>query len=330
MSASRRWRRRFMQTLLVYLGTGGTAFFLPPLISERQNAAAVPFQMRPSPKELEIYERARSVVDLTHEELLQTYADDLRDIDFTADQQEFAPLLQMVGDNVAAFFRDLPNTVSKEQVRRERLRIDGKVEDSLTQDYYYSAYQDELGNWEEGRTDNKGRDIPPELMSRISFLTIGFASVSLPFHPKHQFGCRFRYLGRQRSEPFAQMIAFAQKPGISDIVCSFSTHITAPAQLLYQGFAWVDPRTHQIVRMRTSLLAPRPDIFLTAVNSDIRFDEVRFQSVTAAFWLPREVVVNIFFYGQLYRNRHRYSDYQVATVAVEQKIAPPVIKKAPY
>jgi hypothetical protein len=165
----------------------------------------------------------------------------------------------------------------------------------------------------------------------MSFLTIGFASATLHFHPKHQFGCRFRYLGRQRSEPYAQVIAFAQNPGISDIVCTFTTHLSrAPARLMYQGFVWVDPRSHQIVRLWENLLAPRTDVFLASASTDVRFGEVSFQSVSQEFWLPREVVVTLLFYGQQYRNRHRYSDYQVATVAVEEKIAPPVIKKAPH
>ena len=301
-------------------------------VFERENAAAAPRQTQPATSaETEIYARARTVIDLTREELLKTYGDELRDVEFAADQQEFAPLLQKVGDNVEAFFRDLPNTVSKEQVRRERLRIDGRVEESVAQDYYYSAYQDKLGNWEEGRTDSKGRDIPPERMSHLSFLTSGFVSVPLHFHPKHQFGCGFRYLGRQRSEPFAHVIAFAQKPGVSDIVCTFTSYLTTvQTRLLYQGFVWVDPRSYQILRLWECLLAPRTDVFLASANSDVQFSEVHFQSVSQAFWLPREVVVTLMFYGQLYRNRHRYSDYQVATVNVEEKIAPPVIKKAPY
>ncbi len=307
------------------------ALFLSPLVSEQKTAAAVQAQPQPaSSTEMEIYLRARSVIDLTREELLQTYVDDLKDVEFKESPTELESILQKVGENVAAFFRDFPNTVSREQVRRELLRIDGRVLDSITQNYNYSAYLDKSGNWEEGRTDSSGRDIPPERMSGLSFLTSGFASVSLHFHPKHQFGCRFRYLGLQRSEPYAHVIAFAQKPGISDIVCTFSTELRpAPARLLHQGFAWVDPSSYQILRMRLNLLAPRSDIFLAAANSDVRFSEVRFQSVTAAFWLPREVVVTLLFYGQLFRNRHRYSDYQVATVAVEEKFAPPAVKKKP-
>jgi hypothetical protein len=329
MKTRQRLRKCLHHAHSPFLGTGLAALLLFPPISIYDNAAAVLEQMQGvSPNEIELYMRAQSVVDLTRQELLKNYAGELRDVEFEENSGELEPILQSVGKNVAAFFRDFPNTVSKEQVWRERLKVDGSVQDSVTQHYNYSAYMDKWGGWEEGRTDNNGHDIPPESMAKLSFLTSGFASVSLHFHPKHQFGCRFRYLGRQRAESHAYVIAFAQRPGISDIVCTFSTELRpGPAKLLYQGFAWVDPDSFQIVRMRLSLLAPRNDVLLAAANSDVTFGEVRFESVATPFWLPREVVVTLFYYGQLYRNRHRYSDYQVATVAVEQKIAPPVVKK---
>ena len=294
-----------------------------------EEAAARPGQAQPSTlNEMEIYMRARTVIGLTHEELLQTYPDDLRDLELTENQQELEPLLQKVGENVERFFRDLPRTISREQVRRELLSTDGTVDESVTQNYNYTAYMDKISGWEEGRTDSGGRDIPPERMSRLSFLTSGFASASLYFHPKHRFGCSFRYLGRQRNEPYDHVIAFAQKPGVSDIVGNFTSLLhPAPARLLYQGFVWIDPNSHQILRLRENLLAPRTDAFLAAAISDIWYGEVRFQSVAVPFWLPREVVVTLQFAGQKYRNRHRYSDYQVFTIAVEEKIAPPVVKK---
>ena len=96
---------------------------------------------------------------------------------------------------------------------------------------------------------------------------------------------------------------------------------------MYQGFAWVNPASCQIVRLRQWLLAPRADALLAEADSDILFGEVRFQSVAGSFWLPREVVVTLRFSGQLYRNRHRYADYRVFTVEVEQKVAPPAVKK---
>ncbi len=278
--------------------------------------------------EMEVYQRARTVVDLTPRELLQNYGDELRDLELAENQEALDLLLRMTGENVERFFRDIPNTIAREQVRRERLRFDGSVEESVTQNYNYTAHLAGLGGWEEARTDTKGRDIAPELMSRQSFLTSGFAAATLYFHPQHQFGCRFRYLGRQRTGPRNHVIAFAQKPGIADVVGHFlSPFRSVPSPLLYQGFVWVDPSSYQIVRLRQNLLAPLIDVFLTVASSDISYSEVRFQSVDIPFWLPQRVVVDLRFAGQRYRNRHTYSDYQVFTVAVEQKIIPPVVKK---
>jgi len=280
--------------------------------------------------EMEIYARARTVVDLTREELLQAYSTELRNLEFEENQQELDSLLADAGERVAAFFRDFPNTVSREQVRRERLGNDGKVMDSVTQSFNYSVSLDKAGNLEESRTGSGGRTIPPERMSVTSFLTSGFVNLPIYFHPSHQFSSRFRYLGRELAEPRAYVIAFAQKPEIADIVGTFSTtdiRVPAHAQLLYQGFAWVDPKTCQIVRMRTDLLAPRNDALLARATSEVWFGEVRFKSIPETFWLPQEVVVTLETYGLAFRNRHRYSDYAVLTVAVQDKIIPPVIKK---
>jgi len=280
--------------------------------------------------EMEIYARARTVVDLTREELLQAYSTELRNLKFEENQQELDSLLANAGERVAAFFHDFPNTVSREQVRRERLGNDGRVIDSVTQSFNYSVSLDKIGNPEESRTGSGGRTIPPERMSVASFLTSGFASLPIYFHPSHQFGSRFRYLGRELAAPRAYVIAFAQKPGIADVVGTFSTTdipIPIQAQLLYQGFAWVDPKTYQIVRMRTDLLAPRNDALLARATSEVWFGEVRFKSIPETFWLPQEVVVTLETYGRLFRNSHRYSDYQALTVAVQDKITLPVIKK---
>ena len=99
-----------------------------------------------------------------------------------------------------------------------------------------------------------------------------------------------------------------------------------PNPLYYQGLAWVDPDTFQILRLRTDLLVPRTDIGLARQTSEIWFSEVRFQSVPRVFWLPREVVVNNESLSQHSRNRYRYSDYQVFSISVEEKFHPPVKK----
>jgi hypothetical protein len=283
-------------------------------------------QIRPS--EIEIYKSARTVTDFSQEELLGSYPEILRDIELTDNQQEMESLLHNIGENVEIFFRDLPNTISKEQVRREQLKKNGSTVESVAQTFNYTAYLDERGVWSEGRTDSRGKDIPLERMSGLSFMTKGYTSASLYFHPKRQFACRFRYLGRERSKPYNHVIAFAQKPEIGSIYGTLSEErLAVPAHLLCQGFIWVDPGSYQIVRMQQYLLAPRIDAYLDNLNSNILYSEVYFKSIARPFWLPREVVVDFTFMGQRFRNRHRYSDYQVFTVAVEEKITPGVPKK---
>ncbi len=278
--------------------------------------------------EVAIYNSARSVIDLTRAELLKSYPTEMKNVDFDENSGILNSLLEKIGENVETFFRNFPNTLSKEQVRREFIDRDGKVSDFKTQDFIYSVYSEKNGAWQETRTDTRGREIKAEQMSRTSLLTSGFASMSIYFRPRHQFGCRFRYLGRDESRRRAHVIAFAQRPGFTDVVGIFtSLFVVGQAHLLYQGFAWIDPETFQIVRMVTDLLAPRRDILLMRATSELSFGEIRFESVQESFWLPQEVVVTMETNGSLFRNRHRYSDYRLFTVGAQDKITPPVIKK---
>ena len=106
--------------------------------------------------------------------------------------------------------------------------------------------------------------------------------------------------------------------------------MVAPAVILYQGLAWVDRRTCQIVRIRTDLLTPRTDLGLLRQTTEVRFGEVHFQSTPETFWVPQEVVItNSVTNGRTYRNRHHYSDFQVFLVESSEKIELPKIKKEP-
>jgi hypothetical protein len=282
------------------------------------------------PAELAAYAKARTVVDLTNAELLQEYPEELGGLEFDKDHELLTQLLSRVRERVAALFRDYPKTTSKEQVRREVLSRDDRVQDSVTQNYYYSVYPRELGLWEEARTDNRGRPIPPEKMRGSSLLTSGFASAGIFFHPIHQAGSSYRYLGWQSKEPYSHVIAFAQRPGIAQVTGSFiSDSMLLSTSILFQGIAWIDPVSYQIIRMRTDLLAPRPDVMLYQQTTEIWFSEVHFGATRQAFWVPREVVVTIWWSNLKYRNRHRYSDHQVFMVETQEKIELPKIKKHP-
>jgi hypothetical protein len=230
---------------------------------------------------------------------------------------------------VEAFFREFPNTASKEQVRFERLGNNGRVHDSTRKNYNYLLLvnPDDAGiKFREDRTDSKGHPVNPEAMSGY-VTSSGYAGLCVFLHPRHRFGSRFRYLGRQASEPCAHVIAFAQKPEVRDVLAHFIDIQWGSRPLLFQGIVWVDPATNQIVRMRTDLLAPDTGVGLMRQSSDILLSEVHFDAIPQTFWLPSEVTVIWILPGTTFRNRHRYSDYKLFTIESYDKIGQPQIKK---
>lgn len=291
-------------------------------------AAQVNLSKLLSDRELEIYANARTVVDMTSDELIRAYPRECADLALDDNQEELPALLWEAAERVKALVRDIPNTTSREQVRRERLRNKLTVDDTSTRTYNYLVLSSMSGPWEEIRTDSKGRPINVFDAQDEFFMTSGFAGLVLFFHPGSVTTCRFRLLGRQRSEPGAYLIAFAQRPD-GPAVGSMRTPLmsTSAVSIMYQGLAWVDPRTHQILRMRTELLAPRIDVYLARQTTEIWYAEVRFASSAQTFWLPREVLATFEWRGQVYRNRHLYSDYLVFSVESQDKLVQPKIKK---
>jgi hypothetical protein len=115
-------------------------------------------------------------------------------------------------------------------------------------------------------------------------------------------------------------VAFAQKPGLADLFVTMIGTRGTKIHMLAQGVAWLDKYNFQIIRMRTDLLAPRPEISLDRQTTEVAFNQVQLPDVAAPLWLPSEVKVNIKFkshdperklsYEQSFQNEHRYSDYR--------------------
>ena len=107
-------------------------------------------------------------------------------------------------------------------------------------------------------------------------VTLGFASDPLIFHPDYLAGSSLRLLGRQGLNGHDTLvIAFAQLPATAKMLEEFKTS-SGSAVVLIQGVAWVDAVSYQVLRMRTDLLKPAPEVHLEAQTTDVRFGEVRF------------------------------------------------------
>jgi hypothetical protein len=122
---------------------------------------------------------------------------------------------------------------------------------------------------------------------------------------------RFRYLGHQHMDGHATIVvAFAQIP---DKV-RFPGEVKLQGQsvpAIYQGIAWVDESDFRIVRLRTDLLAPRPDIYLRTLTREVQFSEVRLPETAEPVWLPQEVTVTTDFKNQVMQQIYKYSGFRL-------------------
>jgi hypothetical protein len=264
--------------------------------------------------------KSLAIVDLSTDELRRQHRAELGRLEFADDPQELRVLVRKTGENVDAFFRNVQNTASKEEILAQRLKLTGKVEASSHSScsYLLLARPDRIGMlFEEDRADRKNRPIKFGKLEEY-VVTSGFASQCMFLHPDHQYSSRFRYLGKL---PSAHVIAFAQKPDARDFLNFING--TEPTPVLLQGLVWIDPVTYQIVRMRTDLLEPDTRNGVARQTTESWLSEVRFDGVPQAFWLPRQVVVTIEYRQKIFRNEHRYSGYKLFSVSSFDKIVKP-------
>ena len=251
-------------------------------------------------------------------------------------QAELPRILQKVGVNVEAFFENFPNTASVEKISMERLAVasgmgalgwpSAGIRESHTQKFRYLALPrpaNEGVGLDEYRTDSKGQVVEPGGLGVGHFVTKGFVSVPLGFHPEYQAGSTFRYLGRQViNKRQSHVVAFAQRPGIARIGQRISFGTTS-LLVLVQAIAWIDASDYQILRMRTDLLPSKENVGPKRDTTEIEFRTVRFKESTQMLWLPYEVAVSVDWRGNVYQNRHRYSDFRLFTVSTQQKLQAP-------
>ena len=251
---------------------------------------------------------------------------ELKDLAPAKDQAPLNSLLSAVGKNVEAYFRNFPNTVSLEAIHQEKLSHKGKVGGSLDQKFHYLCLmpkeESELG-FTEYRAGLSGDVGLPRGLNDGFMLTSGFASASLLFHPVYQAESTFRYLGRQKIDGRDTfVIAFAQRPEKARLNGVFKMGETSMATFS-QGLAWVDSESYEIIRLRTDLLKPLPEVRLEKETTEIDFSENHFKSTAEGFWLPREVKVSVVWNGKSLRNEHEYSDFKLFSVGATEKIGKP-------
>lgn len=245
-------------------------------------------------------------------------------------QEELPVLLGKVGDIIQDSAKKLPNLTSREEVTQMRvctnpLSYGGCLDSEQHREFNYlilSHVNQETGALlEEYRTDLKNRRIDSADPDAGLPKGQGYAAMWLVFAPSRRPESDFRYLGQQKVDKrkTAFVVAFAQKPDAA----RFPGEILLQRRSVpvwYQGIAWIDASGFQIMRMRTDLLAPRPEIHLQRLTSEIQFGEVHIPKLENALLLPVEVDLTLEINAEVFKEVHSYSNYRL--YGVETRIVP--------
>ena len=285
--------------------------------------------LRLTPSEIEIYEGAQTLIDWSPRQIHNCPF--LRKLRPTGSQDQGPMVLERVGQVVTLLFHDFPRiacdeVISQAYPRQVALGIVPRTpmpDTAERQKFRYIVIPfpvSDVPAFEEYRTDLKGNPFDASSLSGRSSTDSKYTSTCLFFSPADQRDNRFRYFGIQRiRKRECHVVGFAQEPERAQRVGRFYFQ-DKTAALLFQGLAWIDSETFQILRIKTWLLAPRADIGISSQTSTVDFYPVQPSGSERVLWLPRDVTVVLVYRGTEFRNTHRYSNFKL--FRVESTIKP--------
>jgi VWFA-related protein len=162
---------------------------------------------------------------------------------------------------------------------------------------------------QELRTDFKNREVASSA-DGVAPHGFGFAYQWLLLSPANQSELGFRYLGTQRmADHQTFVVAFAQIPSRVKVPGKYKWG-GKEVPFFFQGIAWIDQSTFDVVQLRTDLLSPVPSVNLQHMTTELRFRSVRIHGFGAFFWLPSEVLIRTERSDSFFEEVHQYSRYR--------------------
>lgn len=239
----------------------------------------------------------------------------LRGLHLAASQKPLTAILSGTGSGLEDLATKLPNLIALENLSQFQALQNGSGAASIRSKYNYlilvHRYGGDEPGFEERRIDLKGRRAQARGLEEGFVVTKGFATLWRDFLPLAQRESVFRYLGTERiGKRQAYVVGFAQRPGWVEAPMYFVQNRQSVA-CLFQGVAWIDESSFHILRLRTDLLAPRPEVGLHKMSTVVTFGPASISQVPEPLWLPAEAEVTAVIGGYFYRNIHRYSDYKL-------------------
>jgi tetratricopeptide (TPR) repeat protein len=257
---------------------------------------------------------------------LKQAAAELRDLDSSSPPPPggLDEFLKRVGATVQETIRGLSNTVASEVIRQTQLDRAGRPRTARSVECNYvfvNRRQDGQLELDELRADKRGQAMSPGKLDGGFMMTSGFVSSLMILHPEMQAKTHYRFLG---SQPLAHqptyVVAFAQAPENSDPMGRFNLTSGRATSLYLQGIAWI-ATDHRVLRLRTDLLHPVPEIGLSRETSEIDYRPYRFASSPVSFLLPSRVTVSVEWGRKRLRNEHILSKFRLFSVEAHDESA---------
>ncbi|MGO4209415.1 hypothetical protein AB4Y89_18805 [Terriglobus sp. 2YAB30_2] len=273
-----------------------------------------------------IYGQVSPYLDLPIKRL-QHQIDDLDGLKIDEDQTGLDSLLQHISETVSAQMPRIPNLAAREDIALEEEHIQvqgggggrgrGPVVSVASPEMVLKAERryefvirrrpsGDLQIFEESRKElgtSKDPIMPPQ--------ATGFSGLWMLFVPGVIEEQRFRYLGTQKIHGRqTSVVAFTQVPErvkVPGVIRSMDGDVP----MLQQGLVWVDEDTSRILRIRTDLLTPLPQINTTRLTSTVEYAEVHLSGLDEKLWLPRRVELLWTMNARNGGEIHRYSNYRL-------------------
>jgi hypothetical protein len=228
-------------------------------------------------------------------------------------------LLDRAGVSVARFLDQLGDVHCNETVSQEKINLKGKTEEHLQSAYDYLLLTQFHGSepllYEARQAQREAH--PKKNVSML--VTNGFATQLLVFHPYYQPSFTF------------ERLPDASVGGKAYVQVHFQ-HVRGritPAVLLLRGreyplslagTARIDPETGAVVHIATELGSSMDDLGLKSFRTEVDYSAVSFPRNPKTYWLPQQATVEVNTARQHWKNQHRFSDYRLFSVNVEEKV----------
>jgi hypothetical protein len=292
---------------------------------------SLPSRSQPSPSTddakagvAKFYAGAHPYMNETLSDLKKTVRE-LGGLKAVARDEQLPDLLAKVGTKADELLHKVPDLISDEMVSQTRQSVNQGLVlgctgtgcspmamnsgSDQTFNYLILAHPAPDGRLvlQEFRTTGKGKPVQGAGAPKFQ----GFISAWIIFSSANQVESRFRYLGEQKTDGHnTHVIGFAQIPGSVESPGQIMTDAESVPMFL-QGIAWIDQSDFSIVRLRTDLLTPQPEVSIERQTASILFGPVHIPTIDLTLWLPQAVHVEMETKGQLFQEEHKYSKYRL-------------------